>query len=49
MDFKEPCKGETGFTDCVALAGLFIYSILTQGFGRLAAFTLGFAVPRFQR
>jgi hypothetical protein len=27
----------------------FIFFFLTQGFGRCAAFTLGFAAPRFQR
>ena len=34
---------------CVALSGLFLFRLLTQGFGRFAAFALGFAAPRFQR
>jgi hypothetical protein len=34
---------------CVALAGLIINPHLTQGFGRFAAFTLGFVALRFQR
>jgi hypothetical protein len=34
---------------CSALSGLISFSFLTQGSGRLAAFTLGFAASRFQR
>jgi len=34
---------------CAALTGLLPYSSPTQGFGRFAASTLGFAAPRFQR
>jgi hypothetical protein len=43
----KPCKGETG--RCAALTGLNGKSIPNQGFGCFAAFTLGFAVSRFQR
>jgi len=32
-----------------ALTGLISHVTPTQGFGRVAAFTLGFAMPRFQR
>ena len=40
---------KAGTAICVALSGLFVSSPLTQGFGCFAAFTLGFAISRFQR
>jgi hypothetical protein len=36
-------------TNCAALAGLELFSLPTQGFGRFASSTLGFAASRFQR
>jgi len=46
---KSPERAAQFPTTCVALSGLFLYTILTQGFGCFAASTLGFAVSRFQR
>jgi hypothetical protein len=44
-----PVGAKQVFAACAALSGLISYVILTQGFGRSAAFTLGCVVARFQR
>jgi hypothetical protein len=44
-----PVRAKQVLTACPALTELIPYATLTQGFGRSAAFTLGFAMPRFQR
>jgi hypothetical protein len=46
---KSPERATQFSTTRVALSGLFLYAILTQGFGCFAASTLGFVVSRFQR
>jgi hypothetical protein len=44
-----PARAAQAAKTCFALTGLISYVILTQGFGRSAAFTLGCAAARFQR
>jgi hypothetical protein len=44
----EPCKGVTGFS-VSSLQDSISHFYITQGSGCCAAFTLGFAVQRFQR